>query len=182
MQTAQHSGYRIRWRLANNVRTCAIPKCSDIIGPHYLGLAVCWKHMDRHWDEKSKFNLARYADGENSKFVVREGLRGIGMLETMGQNGSKKLLAGSEVVWAWYKTTCRGVVEGVTTKDSDTVNRMNKSAAIKDIVIVWVNLLRGTLRLRVGLVPERIEPLTESDEEEEEEPDLDDLLDILKEG
>ena len=178
METAHGEGYRISWRIKYNVRTCSIPKCNEIIGPSYLGLPVCWKHMDRHWDARSKFTLMRYANGENSRFIVRGDLKGVGRLETLGQNGSNKLLAGSEVVWVWDRATSQGKVEGITTRDSDTVNRMSKVASIADIVIVWIKPKVGP---RIGLVPVIVEPLTESEEEEEaeEQLDLDDLLNSL---
>lgn len=178
METAHVNGITVRWRIKNRedshgfAHTCAVPKCNRAAGPTYLGLVVCNQCLDKHLDESSKFSLARFADGENSKLVVNSRLKGLDVLETLGENGSGTLVAGSEVLWRWYGSTFRGRVEGMTTKNSDTVNRMAKAAPIKDIVIVWVKPDKGK---REGLIPQRIEPLTESDEEES----IDGLLDLL---
>lgn len=179
MNTAQDKACRVRWRIKNNKHSCAMAKCNQPLGPTYLGLAICWKHYDLHVGEDSRFSLARYAEGENSKFVLYPGLKGIKTLELTNEEGLVDTInAGDSVAWCWYGKTHYGKVHSITGKDAETVNRVKKSCPISDAVVIWVK--SGGKKL--GLVAEQVIALQESDEEDEtpEVPDtIDELLDQL---
>jgi hypothetical protein len=58
---------QIQWKIQNNRRQCAVPRCKDPIGPTYLGLEICWRCFDKHC--KKRF-LQRYTRGNFSKIYV----------------------------------------------------------------------------------------------------------------
>jgi hypothetical protein len=174
VNTARNEGWRIRWRLSSNQHTCALTSCNRPIGPTYLGLAICYEHFNQHVDEKSRFNLSRYAEGENSKLVLSSGLRGVETLEMINEDGLVDTIkAGDEVSWIWSGKPLYGTVDSITGKDAETVNRTKKSCAISDAVVIWV--ISGGKK--IGLVAREVVALQESEEET-----IDDLLDLLKEG
>jgi hypothetical protein len=59
----------IRWRLKNNTRQCAVPRCKNPIGPTYLGLEICWPCFDRNCNSHGR-HLAKYTSGSFSKIYV----------------------------------------------------------------------------------------------------------------
>lgn len=59
----------IRWKLKNNARQCAVPRCKNPIGPGYLGLDICWPCFDRNCNSHGR-HLAKYAKGNHSKIYV----------------------------------------------------------------------------------------------------------------
>ena len=175
MDTAGVESISLRWRVSNNTHICAITSCNELIGLAYYGMTICWKHYNRHCESKNRFSLARYAEGENSKYVAAGKLLGVSILEVL-QTGEKmrRIKQGDEVAWRWGDKTLFGVVDVITSKDADTVNRTRKTCLIKDAMIIWINTPKG----RIGLVADTITPLEESEEEEIPET-IDELIDML---
>lgn len=135
--------------------------------------------MDQHVDVRSKFSLARYACGENSKLALNGGLLGIKCLEvTSWENQKSVIRQGDEIAWTYRRKTQFAKVDAIMSKDADTVNRTRKTCRIADTVIVWALLPNGE---KIGLIVAAIIPLRESDEDETPMvPDtIEELIDLL---
>ena len=177
MNTARGALWRVRWRHSSNQHTCALPNCNRLIGPSYLGLGVCWEHFNQHVDESSRFNLSRYAEGENSKLVLNPGVFGGFVLEMVDEEGLVDTIRqGDRVAWHQLGKTRYGTVDSIVGTEAETVNRTKKSCAISDAVIVWV--LWGSKKL--ALSPAEIVALQESDEEETDDA-VDELMALMGE-